>query len=139
MRDLGLLAFIGAFAVLGLKRPFLWVLLYAYVDIIAPQRLGFSFLAGIPNLSLIAAALAIGGWLLTDAGKGVSIATRQLLMLVLLAYAGVTTINADVQVDAWAKWDWAWKAVFFAIFLPFTLRTKLRIEAYLLTDRKSVV
>ncbi|WP_166039612.1 putative O-glycosylation ligase, exosortase A system-associated [Sphingosinicella sp. YJ22] len=133
MRDLGLLAFIGAFAVLGLKRPFLWVLLYAYIDIIAPQRLGFSFLAGIPNLSLIAAALAIGGWLLTDAGKGISIATRQLLMLALLAYAGVTTINADVQVDAWAKWDWAWKAVFFAIFLPFTLRTMLRIEAYLLT------
>ncbi|HEY0327314.1 MAG TPA: putative O-glycosylation ligase, exosortase A system-associated [Allosphingosinicella sp.] len=133
MRDLGLLAFIAAFAVLGLKRPFLWVLLYAYIDIIAPQRLGFSFLAGIPNLSLIAAALAIGGWLLTDAGKGISVSTRQLLMLALLAYAGVTTINADVQVDAWAKWDWAWKAVFFAIFLPFTLRTKLRIEAYLLT------
>jgi probable O-glycosylation ligase (exosortase A-associated) len=133
VRDLGLLAFIAAIAVLGLKRPFLWVLLYAYVDIIAPQRLGFSFLAGIPNLSLIAAALAIGGWLLTDAGKGISVSTRQLLMLALLAYAGVTTINADVQVDAWAKWDWAWKAVFFAIFLPFALRTRLRIEAYLLT------
>jgi len=133
VRDLGLLAFIAALGALGLKRPFLWVLLYAYIDIIAPQRLGFSFLAGIPNLSLIAAALAIGGWLLTDAGKGISIGTRQLLMLALLAYAGLTTINADVQVDAWAKWDWAWKAVFFAIFLPFALRTKLRIEAYLLT------
>lgn len=133
MRDLGLLAFILAFAALGLKRPFLWVLLYAYIDIIAPQRLGFSFLAGIPNLSLIAAALAIGGWLLTDAGKGFSVSSRQLLMLALLAYAGVTTINADVPLDAWAKWDWAWKAVFFAIFLPFALRTRLRIEAYLLT------
>lgn len=133
MRDLGLLAFIAAFAALGLKRPFLWVLLYAYIDIIAPQRLGFSFLAGIPNLSLIAAALAIGGWLLTDAGKGISVSSRQLLMLALLAYAGVTTINADVQVDAWAKWDWAWKAVFFAIFLPFALRTRLRIDAFLLT------
>ncbi|MDB5667507.1 MAG: putative O-glycosylation ligase, exosortase system-associated [Alphaproteobacteria bacterium] len=133
MRDLGLLAFIAAIAALGLKRPFLWVLLYAYVDIIAPQRLGFSFLAGIPNLSLIAAALAIGGWLLTDAGKGFSVSSRQMLMFALLAYAGITTINADVPLDAWAKWDWAWKAVFFAIFLPFALRTKLRIEAYLLT------
>lgn len=133
MRDLGLLAFIAAFGALGLKRPFLWVLLYAYIDIIAPQRLGFSFLAGIPNLSLIAAALAIGGWALTDAGKGFSVSSRQLLMLALLAYAGITTINSDVPLDAWAKWDWAWKAVFFAIFLPFALRTKLRIEAYLLT------
>ena len=133
MRDLVLLAFIGAIAVLGLKRPFLWVLLYAYVDIIAPQKLGFSFLADLPNVSLVVAALAIGGWLIADAGKGFSVSGRQLLMLLLLAYAAITTINADMPVDAQEKWDWAWKAVFFAIFLPFALRTKLRIEAYLLT------
>ncbi|GAB4480352.1 MAG: hypothetical protein OHK0018_11790 [Erythrobacter tepidarius] len=36
MRDLAFLAFIGYILLLGLKRPFLWVLLYVYIDILAP-------------------------------------------------------------------------------------------------------
>ena len=35
-------------------------------------------------------------------------------------------------IEAWIKWEWVWKALVFAIFLPFTLRTRLRIEACLL-------
>ena len=48
------------------------------------------------------------------------------------AIAGTTTLNADFPVDALDKWDWVWKALVFAVFLPFTLRTRLRIEALLL-------
>jgi probable O-glycosylation ligase (exosortase A-associated) len=51
---------------------------------------------------------------------------------VLLIYCFFTTQSADFPVEAAAKWDWVWKALAFAIFLPLTLRTKLRIEALLL-------
>ncbi|MFX8012330.1 DUF5935 domain-containing protein, partial [Acinetobacter baumannii] len=45
---------------------------------------------------------------------------------------GVSTRYADFPVEAADQWDWVWKALAFAIFLPLTLRTRLRIEALLL-------
>lgn len=131
MRDLFFVGFLAALLGLGLKRPFLFVLAYAYVDIIAPQRLSYYLLNSIP-VSLIVAGLAIGGWLIADDKRGFRVAPRQWLMILLLIYAGLTTLNADFPVEALTKWDWVWKAMVFAIFLPFTLRTKLRIESYLL-------
>ena len=41
-------------------------------------------------------------------------------MLALLAYCWWSTGNADFPEDAQTKWDWVWKALLFAIFLPFT-------------------
>lgn len=131
MRDLFFVGFLAALLALGLRRPFLFVLAYAYVDIVAPQRLSYYLLNSIP-ISLIVAALAIGGWLIADEKRDFRVMPRQWLMILLLIYAGVTTIYADFPVDALTKWDWVWKAMAFAIFLPFTLRTRLRIEAYLL-------
>jgi probable O-glycosylation ligase (exosortase A-associated) len=54
---------------------------------------------------------------------------RQAAILVLLAYCGWTTLNAQYPVEALTKWDWVWKALLFATFLPLTLRTRLRLEA----------
>ncbi len=53
-------------------------------------------------------------------------------MRLLLCYTFYTTANADFPVEAAEKWDWASTALAFAIFLPLTLRSKLRIEALLL-------
>ena len=59
MLDLVFLAFIFFILLLGLKRPFLWVLLYVYIDILAPQRIGYSLITSLP-VSLI--AFACGLW-----------------------------------------------------------------------------
>ena len=131
MRDLAFIGFIAALLGLGFKRPFLFVLAYAYVDIVAPQRLSYYLLNAIP-LSLIVFALAVLGWLAADEKRGVRIAPRQWLLLMLLAYAGYTTQIADFPIEAAEKWGWVWKAMVFAVFLPFTLTTRLRIEAMLL-------
>jgi len=131
MRDLAFIAFLVALLGLALRRPFLFVLAFAYVDIVSPQRLSYYLLNSI-QLSLIVCALAIGGWLLFDDKKNFRIAGRQWLMLALLAYAGLSTLSADFPVEALSKWGWVWKSLFWAIFLPFTLGTKLRIESYLL-------
>ncbi|MCL9982280.1 MAG: DUF5935 domain-containing protein [Erythrobacter sp.] len=128
MIDLVLLAFIFYVLLLGLKRPFLWVLLYVYIDILAPQRIGYSLISTMP-VSLIAFAAAFGGWLVLDRKEGARFTVRQGLMLALLAYCWWTTGNADFPAEAATKWDWVWKALLFAIFLPFTLSTRARIEA----------
>jgi probable O-glycosylation ligase (exosortase A-associated) len=127
VKDLFFLAFIGYVLLIGIRRPFLWVLLYVYVDILAPQRIGYSIITTLP-MSLIAFAAAFGGWLVLDNKAGARFTLRQGLLLTLLAYCWWTTGNADFPEDALTKWDWVWKALLFAIFLPVTLTTRARIE-----------
>jgi probable O-glycosylation ligase (exosortase A-associated) len=131
VRDLVFVGFLVSLLALGLRRPFLFVLTYAYVDIVAPQRLSYYMLNSVP-VSMIVAALAIGGWLIADDKSDFRIAPRQWLLLLLLCYCGATTLHADFPLPALEKWGWVWKSMLFAIFLPFTLRTRLRVEAYLL-------
>jgi probable O-glycosylation ligase (exosortase A-associated) len=128
MRDLAFIAFLFGLIGMGFRRPFLLVLGYVYVDIVSPQRLTYLLLNTVP-ISLITVVFAVLGWALFDDKKDVRIAPRQVLMFILLVYCGVTTTQADFPLEALGKWDWAWKALAFGIFLPLTLRTKLRIEA----------
>jgi len=128
MRDIFFLLFLGAMFAIALKRPFLFVLTYAYIDIVSPQRLSYFLLNSIP-ISLLAFAGAFGGWVLIDNKRDSRFSWRQLLMLLLLLWCAATTARADFPIDAAAKWAWVWKSLVFAIFLPLTLRTRLRIEA----------
>ncbi len=128
MRDVFLIAFIGLVVLMGLKRPFLWVLMYLYIDIVTPQKVGWGLITEL-QLSLMAFLAAFGGWLLLDSKKGARFTLRQGLLVALLVWCGLTTILAEFPDSAWSKWDWVWKSLVFAIFLPLTLRTKLRLEA----------
>ena len=128
MLDLAITGFTLALLVAGLRRPFIWVLAYLYIDILSPQKISYHLLSSLP-ISLIAFVLAFGGWLLVDPKIDSRFTLRQGLIAVLLVYCGMTTLSADFPVQALAKWSWVWKALVFAIFLPLTLRTRLRIEA----------
>ena len=131
MRDLAFIGFLVALFGMGFRRPFLFVLAYVYIDLVSPQRLTYLLLNSVP-ISLIAVVFAVGGWVLADDKRDTRVAPRQLMLFALLGYCAVTTRTADFPVEALEKWDWVWKALAFAIFLPLTLRTKLRIEALLL-------
>ena len=132
MIDLFLTAFVFALFAAGFRKPFVWVLAYAYIDVLAPQKISWFLLQKLP-ISLIAFALAFLGWAYADAKQGARLTFRQLLLIVLLLYCGATTLSADLPEAAAQKWDWVWKALLFAAFLPLTLRTRLRIEALALT------
>ncbi len=128
MLDLALAGFVMGFLALGLRRPFLWVLAYLYIDIVAPQKISYFLLASLP-LSLIAFAAAFGSWLLMDDKTDSRFTVRQAMVLMLMIYCGLTTTTADFPMEAAAKWAWVWKALLFALVLPLTLRTRLRLEA----------
>ena len=130
MRDLAFVGFLLALLGLGFRRPFLFVLGYVYVDIVSPQRLSYYLLNSIP-ISLIFFVAAMLGWLIADDKSDTRVAPRQGLLLLLLGWAGWTTLHADFPLEALDKWDWVWKSLVFAIFLPLTLRTRLRMEALL--------
>lgn len=128
MRDLVFVAFLFAFIGVGFRKPFLFILCFCYIDIVAPQRLSYFLINSIP-ISLIVFGLAILGWLVADDKSDTPWSGRQSLLVLILGYCWLTTIQADFPVEAADKWSWVWKALLWAIFLPLTLRTKLRIEA----------
>lgn len=131
MRDLFFVGFLAAIFAAGFRRPFVFVLAYVYIDIVSPQRLTYYLLNAVP-VSLVAVVLAVGGYMLADDKTGTRIAPRQVLIVALLTYCFATTLSADFPVEALDKWGWVWKCLAFAAFLPFTLRTRLRLEALLL-------
>ena len=137
MFDLALTAFVAAFLMLGVRRPFLWVLVYLYVDIVSPQRIAYGMLKTAP-LSLITFCLALFGWFFLDHKRGTRLNARQGMILGLLIYCGLTTTTADFPDFAQLKWEWVWKALAFGMFLPLTLRTRLRLESVVLTMVLSV-
>ncbi|OYZ45865.1 MAG: putative O-glycosylation ligase, exosortase A system-associated, partial [Novosphingobium sp. 16-62-11] len=128
MLDLFLLIFVLAFIGAGFRRPFIFVLAYTYIDVVSPQKVSWGILAQIP-ISLIAFLCAFGAWFVAEDKNGTRFSLRQFLMLMLLIYCGMTTQQADFPIEAAEKWSWVWKALVFAMFLPVTLRTRLRIEA----------
>ena len=130
IHDLAFVGFLAALMGLALRRPFMFILVYVYIDIVSPQRLTYTLLNSVP-ISLIAVALAVGSWMLVDRKEDTRVAPRQLLIVLLLVWCAVTTMRADFPTDALDKWDWVWKALAFAAFLPLTLRTRLRIESLL--------
>jgi len=127
MLDLALFTFVLAFLAMGVRRPFVWVLAYLYIDILSPQKIGWTLTPALP-ISLIAFCAAFAGWLLADPKVGSRFTFRQFLMVCLLIYCGITTSMADFPLEASTKWGWVWKALVFAIFFPLTLTTRLRIE-----------
>ncbi|MFM6931027.1 MAG: DUF5935 domain-containing protein [Novosphingobium sp.] len=131
MTELGLAAFVIGLLAIGLRRPFVWVLAYLYIDILAPQKFTWMILPKL-QISLLTFVLAFGGWLLIEDKRDSRFTLRQGLLLVLLLYCGLTTLSADFPVEAAAKWSWVWKAMVFSIFLPLTLRTRLRFESAVL-------
>lgn len=128
MLDLGFTGFFLFLLLAGFKRPFVWMLLYLYVDIVQPQVISWGILSHIP-VSLIAFGAAFVGWIVFDRKDDSRFTLRQGLMVLLLLYCGYTTLTAAYPEDAPEKWSWVWKALLFAIFMPLTLRTRLRIEA----------
>lgn len=141
MRDLVFVAFLVIIFGIGLRRPFVFVLAYVYIDVVSPQRLTYLLLNSIP-ISLIAAGFAVGAWLLVDDKRDSRFAPRQLIMLLLTVYCWITTSQADFPIEAADKWSWVWKAMAFAIFLPLTLRTRLRMEAlalFMVTSAASII
>lgn len=126
--DLALTGFVLALLLAGIRRPFVWVLAYLYIDILTPQKMSYRLLAALP-VSLIAFVMAFAGWVLLDDKTDSRFTMRQGIIMALLIYCGLTTMTADFPVEAANKWSWVWKAMVFALFLPLTLRTRLRIEA----------
>jgi probable O-glycosylation ligase (exosortase A-associated) len=122
-----------SFSFLGLKRPYIAYCCVIFVDILRPQNLSFSILANKP-LSLIVTVIFFLSLIMNHKKwsfphyKAIS-----LLILTFMMWITLTTFYAEFQFLAWYKYDYSIKTIFFAIFTPFVINTKVKFQFFLMT------
>ena len=130
MRDLYVSLIYLSFLVLGVGAPFVFSLGYVWVDVFYPQYLTDTLIHFVP-VSLIMGVAALGGYVVMDRRAPPPFSAITVLTVAMAGWVTLTTLWAEVPDAAWLKWDWAFKTVAFSAFLPFVIRTRVQIEAFL--------
>ncbi|HEX3653480.1 MAG TPA: putative O-glycosylation ligase, exosortase A system-associated [Rhizomicrobium sp.] len=131
MRDIFLLLVALAYAFGGTTAPFVFGLGYLWTDYFNPQLVAYSFMRIVPVSLLMALSAALAYLLSTK--QPTKIVPGIWLLIVWAAWITLTTTWAEVPEDAWPTWDWSFKTVCFAAFLPFLFKSRVQLEAMLLT------
>jgi putative inorganic carbon (hco3(-)) transporter len=116
--------------VTGIGVPFVLTLGYVWVDMFRPGDVVYPMLRGIPYSLLIGIA-AVGSYILVDRRAPPRVGAVTVLSLLLAFWVTLTTFWAVAPDEAWIKWDWAFKSILFSVFIPFVIRTRNHIEAFL--------
>jgi len=137
MRSLLLLLIFLGYTTIGIGVPFIATLGYVWVDLLRPQHLAWGILTSVP-VAFVLFGSAFIGYLLFDRRSPPKVGALMIALAVFVFWVTMTTLWAEVPDPAWVKWDWASKVLFFAIFVPFVIRSRIQIEAFLLTFLFSV-
>jgi probable O-glycosylation ligase (exosortase A-associated) len=123
-------AYVGLLAG-GFLTPFVSTLGYVWIDSFYPQYLS-DILKGVPVAAVMGAG-ALLTYVLMDRRSAPRIGMYMILCGALAVWMTATLTWAVRPNSAWLKWDWASKAVLFAGFLPFVIRSRVQLEALLQT------
>jgi putative inorganic carbon (HCO3(-)) transporter len=129
LRSLWLLFLYTSFLGLSVNAPFIAMLGYLWVDTFQPQNVAYIVLNQIP-VALLMAVAALGTYLLLDRRSPPRLNMGTILQFALAVWVTVTLLWAEVPDAAWAKWDWAVKTLMFAAFVPYVIRSRVQIEAF---------
>ena len=124
------LAYVGLLAG-GFLTPFVGTLGYVWIDSFYPQYLS-DILKGMPVASVMGSA-ALLMYVLLDRKSAPRLGMFMIIVGAMAVWMTATLTWAVRPNSAWLKWDWASKAVLFAGFLPFVIRSRVQIEALLQT------
>lgn len=132
MRDLVITLVYLAYLSVGALVPFVAALGYVWVDTFYPQMVSYGLLTNVP-VSLLVAVVAVGAYMLLDRKAPPIPGLHLVLALLMVVWITLTTTWAVLPDYAWSKWNWASKTVVFSAFIPFFFRSRVQIEAFLLT------
>jgi putative inorganic carbon (HCO3(-)) transporter len=119
-----------AILIAGIVAPFAATLGYVWIDLSYPQFLSV-YLAGKP-VALVMGGVAIIGYLLADRHAPPRLNMVTVLTVLMAGWVTLTCTWAVAPQDVvWQKWDWAFKSVLFSAFIPYVIRSRVRIEAFL--------
>jgi putative inorganic carbon (HCO3(-)) transporter len=129
LRSLWLLFLYMSFLGLSTNAPFVATLGYIWVDTLRPQDVAYILLNQIP-VAMLMGAVAVGGYFVMDRRSPPRLSAVIALQIALIIWMNMTMLWAQVPAAAWEKWDWAFKTVAFAAFIPFVIRSRIQIEAF---------
>src|SRR5580658_10510192 len=122
------LAFLG----LGVTTPFVMTLGYVWVDTFRPQEVSYIILNELP-VAFIMGAGAVLSYFMMDRRSPPPLMLASILQVMIAIWMTTTLLWAELPDRAWAKWDWAFKAMAFAAFVPLVIRSRVQIEAFVQT------
>jgi len=103
MRDIALALFIFGTIPFILSRPYVGLLVWSWLGYMNPNRLCYGFAISFPWVQLVAIVTLIA-LAVSKERKTIPISTVSVLLLVFLAWTGITTFFAYVPGVAWEKW-----------------------------------
>ena len=118
------LTFLG----LGAYAPFVFALGYVWVDTFRPQEVAYIVLDQLP-VAMIMGAAAMGSYLVFDRRSPPRLTLAGLIPAMMAVWCTITMTWAVAPDSGWIKWDWAFKTLAFAAFLPYVIRSRVQIEA----------
>ncbi len=122
----------------GFLAPFIMTLAYVWVDIFTPQLVSNGYLNSIP-VALIFALAAFATYLVKDRRDPPKVNAVLILQLCLAVWITITTFTlARNPAFAYDKWTNVIKVVLFAAFIPYVIRTRVQIEAFVLVYLLSI-
>lgn len=120
------------FLAFGMASPFVLVLGYVWVDGANPQSLTGSGLLPMLPVSFIMGAAAVAAYVMMDRRAPPRFSFATALTVLFAAWVTFTTVAlAEVPIEAWPKWNIAVKTLLFSAFLPYAIRSRVQIEAFL--------
>jgi probable O-glycosylation ligase (exosortase A-associated) len=129
VRSLWLVAVYLIFIGLGATAPFVATLGYVWVDTFRPQEVAYFLLNQLPVAMIIGLA-AVGSYVLTDRRSPPRFTLETGLQILMAIWVTTTLLWAERPDAAWEKWNWAFKTLAFAAFIPFVIRSRVQIEAF---------
>jgi len=112
----------------GAAAPFVTSLGYVWVDSFYPQYVGRYVLGNFPVAAVMGTA-ALLGYVLMDRRSPPRIGAMLILTGIMALWMTLSLTWSVAPEGAWLKWDWAFKTVLFAGFIPFVFRSRVQIEA----------
>lgn len=113
---------------LSLRSPYLALYTLLFGDILKPQNLSYSFLAGQSVSLALTAVLLVSMIINMNKLKRPRVIGVTILLIMFMAWITYTTTIAQFQGPAWFKYDYAIKTIAVTLFIPFILDSRLKIE-----------
>jgi putative inorganic carbon (hco3(-)) transporter len=129
LRSSWLLLLYLSFLGLGITTPFVMTLGYVWVDTFQPQSVAYFILNELP-IAFIMGAAAVITWLVLDRRSPPPLMLTTVCMIGLAIWMTAALAWAELPDRAWVKWDWAFKTMVFAAFIPLVIRSRVQIEAF---------
>jgi probable O-glycosylation ligase (exosortase A-associated) len=114
---------------LAASAPFILTLGYEWTDLVRPSSILFGAAKDIP-FALFFGVAAFGSYMALDRRDPPQMGLVTVLTIMMVVWTTLTTTWAAVPDEAWVKWDATLKTLVFSLFIPFVIRSRNQIEAF---------